>query len=155
MSATPQYSAPFQGISTWAQVQQAYDSGQLSTADALTIMQSMQTSNPQGVPGIQLGSSAQAPSAQGSPSMARLMNITPGQPLQLGTAQNPTGSGTPAGQSTSGCPSFSITNPIPWIQCEGLNLLLMFMGIAGIVIVFSSMFKTSPLASAAVEMAEI
>lgn len=154
MSATPQYSAPFQGISTWAQVQQAYDSGQLSTADALTIMQSMQASNPQGVPGIQLSSPAQASNVSGSPSMAQLMNITPGQPLQLGSAQNPTGSGTPA-SSSNGCPSFSITDPIPWLQCEGLNLLLMFMGIAGIVIVFSSMFKTSPLASAAMGMAEI
>ncbi len=155
MSATPQFSAPFQGISTWAQVQQAYDSGQLSTADALTIMQSMQANNPQGLPGIQLSTPAQTSNVSGSTTMTQLMNITPGQPLQLGTAQNPTGSGTPAAPSPNGCPSFSITDPIPWLQCEGLNLLLMFMGVAGIVIVFSSMFKTSPLASAAMGMVEI
>ncbi len=51
---TPQQSLPFQGLSTWQDVQAAYANGTLSTSDALTIMQSMQASQGVGVPPVTL-----------------------------------------------------------------------------------------------------
>lgn len=146
MSLIPQTSAPFQGISTPADVVNAFNSGTLSQQDALTILANMGVTGGAGLPPLQLSSpSATLPNQQTELGM---INSIPGQSAQTianAAASNP----------ANGCPSFSITNPIPWFQCEGLNLLLMFFGVAGIVIVFSSMFKGSPVVESAAALAGV
>ncbi len=74
--------------------------------------------------------------AQGSSSTA--LQSIPDAPVGAGTA-NPTVS------DQTGAPSFSITDPIPWLKYEGLNLLLIFGGVAGVAIAFASMFHMSPV----------
>ena len=115
----PQNSQPFQGLSNPTDVQNALNNGTLSVSDALTILQSMQASNPQGIPAVSLGSGnavsssgASAPSQLSSDPMA---GIVPGQALNLGPAnQNP---GVQAASSATS-----------WIQANLANYGIVVMG---------------------------
>ena len=135
-------SQPFQGITNLAQLEAANSSGQISDVSAAAIAQDMANRGVGGVPPVTL--SAPSNGIAPLPSQSNVLgaiNSIPGQDAQ--TIANAASSA-----QTQGCPAFSITDPIPWFQCEGLNLLLMFIGVAGIIIVFSSMFKGEAMSAA-------
>jgi len=126
----PQNSQPFQGLSNPTDVQNALNNGTLSVSDALTILQGMQASNPQGIPAVSLSSgnavSSSGASSQPPQSFGSLYNSA------LGGELNALGLVSPGAATVAKVASGNSTSPAnpasSWIQTNLANYGLVVMG---------------------------
>lgn len=57
------------------------------------------------------------------------------------TANSILTNGSASNITASGCPSFAVTDPIPWMTCEAYNIVLIFFGIVLLVLIMAAQIK--------------